>query len=180
MIIVLLFYCGIELRAFNDEMKWNNAIKKFKNGDKETAMAVFEKYDDYLIDKGQMLYSFATIEYKNKNYNRCINLCNECKEYLSGYDIEILFANSYMFIGDYEKSLEHYSMAHDMCPVRFIPLYKQFKIYKELGDTVNMVKMGNKILLKKVKIPSRKIDIIINNVKYELQNMNSDITIINY
>ncbi|MBQ7878926.1 MAG: O-antigen ligase family protein [Bacteroidaceae bacterium] len=178
--IALLFYCGIELRAFNDEMKWNNAIKKFKNRDKETAMLVFEKSDDYLIDKGRMLYSLATIEYQNKNYSRCIILCNECKKYSSGYDIEILLANSYMFIGDYTKSLEHYSMAHNMCPVRFIPLYKQFKIYKELGDTVNMKKTGNKILSKQVKIPSRKIDIIINNVKYELQNMNSDITINNH
>lgn len=42
------------------------------------------------------------------------------------------------------------------------------------------MKTGNKILSKQVKIPSRKIDIIINNVKYELQNMNSDITINNH
>ena len=58
-----------------------------------------------------------------------------------------------------------------MCPNRFIPLYKLFKIYKQLGDTEKMLKVGNIILNKKIKVPSQKIDIILNNVKYELKRI---------
>lgn len=56
-----------------------------------------------------------------------------------------------------------------MCPNRFIPLYQRFKIYREKGEWDKMLALGNIILNKRIKIPSRKIDIILNNVKYELQ-----------
>ena len=66
-----------------------------------------------------------------------------------------------------------------MCPNRFVPLYKQFKIYKEQGDTARMISIGNEILTKKIKVHSRKIDIILNNVRYELQKFKeSNITTI--
>ena len=32
-----------------------------------------------------------------------------------------------------------------------------------------MISIGNEILSKKVKVPSRKIDIILNNVRYEMK-----------
>ena len=66
-----------------------------------------------------------------------------------------------------------------MCPNRFVPLYKQFKIYKAQGDTAKMKSIGNEILTKKIKVHSRKIDIILNNVRYELQKFKeSNITTI--
>ena len=66
-----------------------------------------------------------------------------------------------------------------MCPNRFVPLYKQFNIYKEQGDTAKMKSIGNKILTKKIKVHSHKIDIILNNVRYELQKFKkSNITTI--
>ena len=66
-----------------------------------------------------------------------------------------------------------------MCPNRFVPLYKQFNIYKEQGDTAKMKSIGNEILTKKIKVHSRKIDIILNNVRYELQTFKeSNITTI--
>ena len=66
-----------------------------------------------------------------------------------------------------------------MCPNRFVPLYKKFKIYKEQGDTARMISIGNEILTKKIKVHSRKIDIILNNVRYELQKFKeSNITTI--
>ena len=66
-----------------------------------------------------------------------------------------------------------------MCPNRFVPLYKQFKIYKEQGDTARMISIENEILTKKIKVHSRKIDIILNNVRYELQKFKeSNITTI--
>ena len=171
-VLLLLLYNTYEIKAFVNNNAWNNAIKEYQNGNKDAAMKIFYKYNNYSIDKDAMLFSLATIEYNNKNYNKCIDVCIECKNYLASYDLEIILANSYMFIRDYEKALEHYTLAHNMCPNRFIPLYKQFKIYKEIGDTTKMTNMANIILSKKIKIPSRKIDIIINNTNYELQKIN--------
>ncbi len=58
-----------------------------------------------------------------------------------------------------------------MCPNRFVPLYKQFNIYKEQGDTAMIENIGNEILGKKIKIPSRQIDVIIDDVRNELNNI---------
>ena len=175
--LLLLLYSSSELSAFNDERKWHNAIKEYKNGNKETAMKVFNAAEKLSIEKKDLLFSLATIEYNNKNYDKCINICNDCKRYLASYDLEFLLANSYFFIKEYDKALEHFSTAQNMCPNRFVPLYKQFKTHIELGDTANMKKVGKQILSKKIKVHSPKIEIITKNVKYELNKIKtSDIT----
>lgn len=73
--------------------------------------------------------------------------------------------------------LKQSETAHNMCPNRFVPLYKQFNIYKEQGDTAMIENIGNEILTKKIKVHSHKIDIINNNVRFEMQRIkNNDIT----
>ena len=178
-VLLLLVYAGIELRSFSDERVWNNAIAEYKRGNRDIAMHVFDRWKEFHINKGAMLFSLATIEYNNKDYEKCIEVCNRCSNHLSSYDLEFILANSYLFTGNDEKALEHFEIAHNMCPNRFVPLYKQFKIYKEQGDTARMISIGNEILTKKIKVHSRKIDIILNNVRYELQKFKeSNITTI--
>ena len=178
-VLLLLFYAGIELRSFSDERVWNNAIAEYKRGNREIAMHVFDRWKKFHINNGAMLFSLATIEYNNKDYEKCIEVCNRCSNHLSSYDLEFILANSYLFTGNDEKALEHFEIAHNMCPNRFVPLYKKFKIYKEQGDTAKMKSIGNEIITKKIKVHSRKIDIILNNVRYELQKFKeSNITTI--
>ena len=172
--LLLLLYAGVELRAFNDEREWNNAIEEYRNGNKDVAMQVFDRWEDLHIAKGAMLFSLATGEYKNKDYHKCIEACIKCSNHLASYDLEFLLANSYLFTGNYTNAFEHFETAHNMCPNRFVPLYKQFKIYKAQGDTARMISIGNEILAKRVKVPSRKIDIILNNVRYELQKISNN------
>ena len=167
--IVLIISTCIEGKATIDDCKWNVAIKEYHKGNIDKAMRVFQKYDSYLIDKGKLLYSLATIEYNNKNYAQCIEICKKCKQYISSYELEIMIANSYMLANDFTNAEKHYIKAEHMCPNRFIPLYQRFKIYREKGEWDKMLVLGNIILNKKIKVPSRKIDIILNNVKYELQ-----------
>lgn len=167
--IVLIISTCIEGKATIDDCKWNAAIDEYQKGNIDKAMRVFQKYDSYLIDKGKLLYSLATIEYNNKNYAQCIEICKKCKLYISSYEFEIMIANSYMLTNDFINAEKHYIKAEHMCPNRFIPLYQRFKIYREKGEWDKMLALGNIILNKRIKIPSRKIDIILNNVKYELQ-----------
>ncbi len=168
---IMFFLLCIEVKASIDDWKWNRAIQEFKNGNKKMATDIFDNYNSYSIDRGNLLYSLATIEYNNKDYEQCIKICNECKQYISSYELEIIIANCYMFLKKINKAEEHYIKAGYMCPNRFIPLYQRFKIYKQSGETEKMQILGNNILKKKIKVPSRKIDIILNNVKYELSHL---------
>lgn len=167
----IFFILCVEVKAGIDDWKWNRAIEEFKNGNKKVATGIFDNYNSFLIERSNLLFSLATIEYNNKDYAQCIKVCNECKEYISSYELEIIIANSYMFLKDFNKAEEHYLKAGYMCPNRFIPLYQRFKIYKQLGETEKMQTLGNNILKKKIKVPSKKIDIILNNVRYELSHL---------
>jgi hypothetical protein len=69
---------------------------------------------------------------------------------------------------DAEKA---YITAHHMCPVRFIPLYNLFKIYKQIGDIKSLRRIGNQILSKEIKVYSPEIEIIRHNTEVELQRL---------
>ena len=125
------------------------------------------------INDAEFLYSYATLLYNDKQYEDAISVAEKCDSVSANYDLEILLANSYMFVGKLSQAEKHYLQAYNMCPNRFIPLYKLFKIYKQRGDTEQMLKVGNIILNKKIKVPSQKIDIILNNVKYELKKIDN-------
>lgn len=176
LLLVSSFMLYHTTRRIYAEWEWGKLVS-VTNKDK-VAFAKYESLMPILGKEPYFLYNYSAESYINGNYGRAYDLALKCKKYWADYDLELLLGELQEKMHRNDEAMVHYSMAHNMCPVRFIPLYKQFKIYKELGDTVNMKKTGNKILSKQVKIPSRKIDIIINNVKYELQNMNSD-TIIN-
>lgn len=45
-------------------------------------------------------------------------------------------------------------MASYMCPSRIRPLYNLFRLYEDLNDTLNMVKVGNELIEKPIKVQS--------------------------
>lgn len=193
-IAMLLFVCNNNLRAYrsikgiiiisasvsifiigsnyNYRHQWEKAVEIYHTHEQKTnAFVVFDKLKDIYGNDAEFLYSYATLLYNEKQYEQAISVAEKCDSVSANYDLEILLANSYMFVGELGKAEKHYIQACNMCPNRFIPLYKLFKIYKQLGDTEKMLKVGNIILNKKIKVPSQKIDIILNNVKYELKKI---------
>ena len=191
---LLLFVCNSNLRAnrstkgiiiisasvsifiigsnYNYRHQWEKAVEIYHTHEQKTnAFVVFDKLKDIYGNDAEFLYSYATLLYNEKQYEQAISVAEKCDSVSANYDLEILLANSYMFVGELGKAEKHYIQACNMCPNRFIPLYKLFKIYKQLGDTEKMLKVGNIILNKKIKVPSQKIDIILNNVKCELKRI---------
>ena len=132
---------------------------------------MFDKLKNIYGNDAEFLYSYATLLYNDKQYENALRVAEKCDSVSASYDLEILLANSYMFVGELDKAEKHYTQAYNMCPNRFVPLYKLFKIYKQRDDREEMLKVGNIILNKKIKVPSQKIDIILNNVKYELKRI---------
>ncbi len=193
-IAMLLFVCNSNLRAnrsikgiiiisasvsifiivsnYNYRHQWEKAVETYQTGKNKTVpLAIFDKLKNRYGNNSEFLYSYATLLYNEKQYGQAISVAERCDSVSANYDLEILLANSYMFVGELGKAEKHYIQACNMCPNRFIPLYKLFKIYNQLGDTEQMLKVGKEILNKKIKVPSKKIDIILNNVKYELKRI---------
>ena len=168
--VFIFFVC----RNYNYRHQWEKAVETYHTGKNKTVpLAIFDKLKNRYGNNAEFLYSYATLLYNEKQYEQAISVAEKCDSVSANYDLEILLANSYMFVGELGKAEKHYIQACNMCPNRFIPLYKLFKIYKQLGDTAQMLKVGKEILNKKIKVPSKKIDIILNNVKYELKRISN-------
>ena len=168
--VFIFFVC----RNYNYRHQWEKAVETYHTGKNKTVpLAIFDKLKNRYGNNAEFLYSYATLLYNEKQYEQAISVAEKCDSVSASYDLETVLANSYMFGGELGKAEKHYIQACNMCPNRFIPLYKIFKIYKQLGDTEQMLKVGKEILNKKIKVPSKKIDIILNNVKYELKRISN-------
>ena len=168
LIIIAAFYTIIDL---NYRYMWECAIKECKNGNKNRTLTLMENAEKYYKDNSNFLYSYATVLYNLMMYEETILILNKYKKNRTSYDAELLLGNSYMSINKYKEAEIAYINAFYMCPVRFIPLYNLFKIYKNNTDYNKMKIIGKYILSKKIKINSREIQIIKHNTYVELQKI---------
>lgn len=176
---IVLFYASFFLlnttvKRIRAELEWGEISQMALKG---RGIEVFPRYESLMPILGNepyFLYNYAVELYMAKRYEEALEMASHCRVYWADYDLELLLGELYEKHNQYENALEYFETAHNMCPNRFVPLYKQFKIYKAQGDTARMISTGNEILAKRVKVPSRKIDIILNNVRYELQKISNN------
>ena len=64
-----------------------------------------------------------------------------------------------------EEAEHHFLLASRMCPVRFVPLYKLYELYKRTGDEPKARQMGEMILEKPIKVESA----IVRSIKADVQ-----------
>ena len=72
--------------------------------------------------------------------------------------------DSVLLRGDIERNLglgaeaeSSYRLASGMCPCRFIPLYRLFRMYQDAGRDSEMRSVGQEILSKPMKVPSAEV-----------------------
>lgn len=135
---------------------------------KDTFISKYDSLMSILGNDPYFLYNYSVKLYLYEDYNRSLETALICRKYWADYDLELLLGDIYKKQHQYNNAILHYSKAQKMCPNRFIPLYKQFLIYKINCDTNNLINVGNIILTKRIKVPSKQIDNIIKDVINEL------------
>ena len=93
----------------------------------------------------------------------------QCQTYWADYDLELLLGDIYKRRKEYEMSERYYKKASYMCPCRFIPLYRMFEVYKEVGDEERYRSMAQLIIEKPVKVQSSIVRQIKHKVKREVK-----------
>ena len=92
----------------------------------------------------------------------------ESFDLMPNYDTVLLIADNAKECGDADMAEEYYRLASRMCPVRFVPLYGLFRLYKDLDRKEKMREIGKDILSKPVKVSSIEIRTIRNVVQQTL------------
>ncbi len=149
--------CGQTLRI-DAELRWKSATDMALQGKGEQVFPVYERLRPRLGKNPFFLYNYAAELYVAGRYEQSKSVLDECRKCWADYDLEMLLGETCYELRRYDEAVSHFRKASYMCPVKFIPLYRCYTIYKELGMKAPANSLADKILSKKIKIPSSVID----------------------
>ncbi len=114
----------------------------------------------YPVMKGNplFLYNYGAELNRQGLWKESHEIMSECLAGWNDMDVHMLLASNLEKLGDYGKSRKHLSRASNMCPNRFMPLYRLMKLYCLQGKLKEAESVALKIITKQVKISSGTID----------------------
>lgn len=158
LVSILVLYFTVKNIYF--ESAWKKLTKQVSLG---KAKKIIGDYDCLYHDwngNPLFLYNYAAILYKIGRYNESLKVLLFCEKYYNDYEVQMLIAGNYYLIKRMNLAEEKYIKASNMCPNRFLPLYKLVSVYDKMNREKDASNMIDRILNKKVKIPSITIDSI--------------------
>ena len=117
------------------------------------------------------LYNYAVELYMEGHHEKALLVAKRCRKYWADYDLELLQGELLVKLERYEEAEQHFLHASKMCPVRFVPLYQLYQLYKNTGNKEKARRMGETILNKPVKVESAMINGIKANVHRDFKFM---------
>lgn len=110
--------------------------------------------DTGLLSSPYRIYNQAYRHYRQKNLSQAHTEAMECRKMCSGYNLELLTGDIERHLGNTSQAIVHYETALTMCPSRFAPLQGLYLTYSDLGDTINLQRIVQRISKKPVKVMS--------------------------
>lgn len=156
-ILVLPFICS-RMKA---EKEWRVISCLSFEKQRSEVMLRYKQLLPQLGKSPYFLYNYAVELYKDRQYLDCLEVANLCRNYYwADYDLDILRAEAYTNLEKNEEAKSCLQKAALMCPVRFTPLYKLYKIYGKEKNTIKADSLAYLIQCKPVKINSSRINYI--------------------
>lgn len=169
-IIVLLIVIGsIGWEQWKNHSQWEVAFNCHRLGKWELADNLYEELNSR-ISTPEFAFNNAVHYMENGNILKALTAIESCK--VKNYSTTMLEGSIRAMIGDRTQALELFTLAHNMCPNRFQPLFELYKLNIESGNTLRASEIANEILLKPIKIPSHEITKIIHYVQENETNQN--------
>lgn len=101
-----------------------------------------------------------------QKYKECLAITAICCNYWSDYNLELVQAEAYIGLKQYDAAKHHLEKATLMCPVRFIPLYRLHYVYMKQGKAEKANRLAQLIIEK----PIKKNSTIIQKIKAEMKH----------
>jgi O-antigen polymerase len=164
-------FLGIIFFSFriNYELEWKDIAIKSLHGKTKQMLPKFEKLYPYFKYNSLFLYNYGAELNVSKRYSKSIELLNECQENYNDYDLQMILADNYYHIGDTAEAIRIYQYTENMIPCRFLPLYRQFEIYKENKNIIRAREIAEEIVEKQVKVKSSIVNSIIGRAENYLK-----------
>lgn len=132
--------------------QWEKVLIKTPLND--DTIVEYRKLYSILKQDGRFLYNYAAILNENGQYDQSVIILNKALMKMDTYDIQILMADNYEKMEEFDLEERYLKNAVQMCPNRFIPLYLLVKLYDKTNRKREALELAELILSKKIKVQS--------------------------
>lgn len=161
LVLGVLIISALSVRV-HKELEWGDLYRNHQETERNELLYRYEKLYTYFKSNPYFLYNYAHILYQSQEYNHALLIANECNEYWHDYNLEILRGDIYDSIGYKDYAIYTFINASHMCPNRFMPLHKLFRMALKQQDFDLARFYAKAILSKPVKVDSAEVRFIIN------------------
>ncbi len=165
--VAVMIWASVHIRY---EWLWGKIERESTTGRTEIVLPQYEYLYDRWAENRFFLYNYAYELSNTGQYDKSLLVATECSRIWANYYLELMMAEDYRKTKQYPEAEQHFKTAAAMCPARFMPLYKLFKIYTETGETDKARIMAGRILAKEVKVPSPLVSAIQQEVQDWLEH----------
>lgn len=155
MIFIFSFYIIIVpiRQRWRDERVWFKIANRSLSGDTTRVITQYSALHRNLKD-GYFLYNYGAELAFLKKHDQSNVILKECTNYLNDADVQLLMADNHIQLQEYEKAEECLELAKNMCPNRFMPLYKLMTIHITNNNEKKAQDIAKIISSKQIKVPS--------------------------
>ena len=161
LVLGVLIISVLSIRV-HKELEWGSVYCNHQETERNELLYRYEKLYTYFNSNPYFLYNYAHILYQNQEYNHALLIANKCNEYWHDYNLEILRGDIYDSIGYKDYAIYTFINASHMCPNRFMPLHKLFRMALKQQDYDLARFYAEVILSKPIKVDSAEVQFIIN------------------
>lgn len=165
LVVFAFIFSGILYLYGRSEFEWNVIARASLRGKTKEMLPHYRDIYRWMKRDGLFLYNYGAELQQGGEYAESIKILEKCNSYFNDVDLQLLLAENYCQLGMYTKSETCLRLASDMCPVRFVPLYKLMNIYVLTGEIKKARHYAEVIIDKPVKIYSGQIDRMKNKAK---------------
>lgn len=163
---------GILTVRFHDDYTINRIATLSERGYGKQVLTTYKTLHEKHRTNPYFLYQYMYCQYRLGNFHEATEIYDELKIYCSSYDTELLSADTYFHLKDYDMAIEHYNTASNMIPARFAPLEGMMYSYLDAGRNYEADSVAHIILSKPVKVPSLTVD----QIKEEARKVRNDLS----
>lgn len=152
------------------ERHWGKLVQKTKLGNHEKLLSRYDELYTQWNGDPLFLYNYGAILSECKNYKKSNAVLIECTNYLNDYDVQMIIAENYSKLEQWNEAKTYYNTAHNMIPNRFLPLYKLMILYEKIEDKPHSLEMATIIINKEKKVSSGTVTYIKSEAQRVIDN----------
>lgn len=157
--IVLMYFPVRHLnKLYSANKEWRNAYILYQVAGYDACLNDYRKAYPQLRNDGDFLVNYGKALSMAGKHEKAIEILDEAQDYLSNTIVYTALGDSYKASKQYKLAEQAYRHAWYMIPSRFYPKYLLAKLYDETGQQVKAVAIAKELLNKEVKIESKAIE----------------------